>query len=130
MMVGNNNRAKPTNISLYRETIDKIDDFAKRTKKNFSEATRDIVNSFFEIEQKNMKKDIVFFFIYPIVLCVFTLYGAIATENLVDVLIEKGMYFDELYILNRIFNIMSFGALSFLIANIYILWKKRQRRSR
>jgi len=118
-------KAQSVNASLYPDDLELVSDFAKKRKQNFSEALRFIIRSFFKQYEKQMKADVFLFLVYPAVLCIIMLWGAITTENMMDILILKEFYFDELYILNRTFNIMGFGTLSWFIANMYILYRKR-----
>ena len=120
------NRAQGKSFSFYKEDLEKVEKYAKDTERTVSEALRYIINTFLDTEYRSIKKDAIFFIVYPSLFCIFFLFGSFSTENLINILVQKGYYFDELYLLNRIFNIMGFGALSYLVANIYVLYRKRK----
>lgn len=119
-----NENAVNTSISLYPNQINKIRKYRKQNNKRFnSDAAvfQHIVNTFFEDENSKMKTFILLYVIYPCVLCVLSWFSFVSTSRLIDILLEKDVYFNELYLLNRIFGIISFGMVGWLGASFYLL---------
>jgi len=113
------------NLSLYQRHVDKVNRYVKEHKKyngSNSKFVQEIIDNYGE--DTGLKRYVSTYLIYPIILCSVGLFGAVSTQNLIEILVKQSLYFDELYVLNRVFTIISFGFLSVLMASFYIMKKK------
>jgi len=117
---------KATNKSLYLqpEDLNLLDRIASVKNVGLSEAAHHVFREYDSWEDRQVKKDFVFYLVYPLVFMVFSTAVSVLTEHLVGILMEKGFYFNELYLFNRVFNVISFGSISIFIACVYLLRKK------
>lgn len=112
-------------ISLYESQYNKIKKYVKESKNFNSDSSffQHIINSYFKRKKSSLTKNIALYLIYPIIFCIFSLFGSISTQNLQEILLGKDIYFAELFYLNRTFTVLGFGTLGFLLASIYLLYK-------
>ena len=114
-------------LSILRSDIKRINWFAEANKKKFhtqAEVFRHIIDFFFEQTNKNLKRDLIIHFIYPIILGCIATFGTISTQKLINILVEQNLYFQELHTLNGVFVVLGTGVGGLLIANIYLLKTK------
>lgn len=119
-----NNKTEFFTITLYPAEIEAINLLKNHKKFNFSETIRFIINEYFQRDNKKITKDFVFYLGYPLAFMVISLFASISTERLVNLLLEKSLYFNELYILSRVFLVMSFGSISIFVVSLYLLRRK------
>ncbi|MBE3095358.1 MAG: hypothetical protein IMZ52_10040 [Actinobacteria bacterium] len=125
MAESNDERAIGVSISLYPKQIENVRVFSEATKANsLAEAYQYIIDDFFNRDRKQLKKEFMVYLFYPIIFCAFASLSAVFTSNVNKILLEKGIYFNELYILSQVFLIIGFGSISVLIASIYLLRRK------
>ena len=113
-------RAIPITVSIYQSQIKKIRDYKEAHKNTFgSEASliQHIINEFFK--EKNIKNDMVFHFLYPIILAALATFGTIMTTRLVRSVRSAGFVFQELNDLNTMFVIIGAMCIGLFIANMY-----------
>jgi len=116
-------------LSMYKEDVQKINNFAKKHEKNFrsqAEIFRYILNSFFKQYDADAKKDFVIHWVYPILLGGFATFGTVATQRLIEILYNRGLYFQELHVLNGIFVVLGAFSVGFFGANMYWYFKKKK----
>jgi hypothetical protein len=125
MAESNDDRAIGVNISLYPKQIENVRIFSESTKcDSLSEAYQYVIDDFFNRDRKQLKKEFMIYLFYPIIFCAFASLSAVFTSNVNRILLEKGLYFNELYILSQAFLVIGFGSISILIASIYLLRRK------
>lgn len=113
-------KAVGKNISLYPKQIDAVERFSSF--KNFkyeAEAYQYIIEDFFKHDDKLAKYDFILYLVVPIIFCVLTTITNLSTDKVFNILLEQGLFFDELYLLSRVFMILSFGSIGILIACVY-----------
>lgn len=116
-------RAETYPLSLRQSHIDKIKKLQKQQTKRFrTEASviQHMIDSYF-VKTKN----IVFnYIIYPIIITALMLYVTLSTSNLNGILIDKGFYFNELYLQYNIFLVIGIFWLNITGISFYLSYKK------
>jgi len=119
---------KPMRIIYYtdKKQVNGIKNRVKNSNrfKSESELIRTAVNN---LLSKNVKQYILVYIFYPAIFFCFAYFGSAYTQNLNEILLVEKMYFHELYLLNRIFNIICFGTVAVLAISLYILKKKLEK---
>lgn len=114
-------KAKSSNFSLYPKHIEKIEKYANETDQDKSTALQNIINDFFKNRTKSIRQYLIYYFIVPLTFGALALGTAIYTTNMVTILWNKGIYFNELYVLNRFYTVVGFLTIGLMIAGLYIL---------
>jgi len=121
-----NNPSVNVTATLKQSQVDQIVEFQKKHKKRYpsnASAFQHIVDNFF----KGGKRKNITFLLYPFIIMILMLYAGISTVNLNSILIEQGLYFNELYIQQQIFYIIGFLFLSITIASfLWFFYVKRE----
>ena len=113
------------NISLYPSHIENVKRYAKaKGYRGESEAYQDIIDDFFNKDDKQTKTDFILFIGVPFLFCMLTTIVNLSTEKVFNILIHQGIFADELYLLSRVFMVLSFGSIGILIACVYWYRKK------
>jgi hypothetical protein len=113
------------NISLYPRQINAVKNFSESNSFKYdSEGYQYIIDDFFNRDNKSVKYDFIVFLVVPIIFCVLTTIVNISTDKVFNILLEQGLYFYDLYILSRVFMVLSFGSIGVLIACVYWLRRK------
>jgi len=118
-------RTTNKNISLYPSHINQVKRF--QVFKNFkgeSEAYQFIIDSFFDNDDKTVRYNFILFLFVPLLFVVLTTVINLSTGKVYDILVRDGIFFDELFILSRVFMIISFSSIGVLIACVYWLHLK------
>lgn len=108
--------AQPFNISLYPKHIEKIQKHRTRNKlKSDAASLQDIIDKYFKQKDTGIKKDAIILVVYPIILCIFSLYGANSITKIMDKLIAKNYtHIGELATLETIYSSLGFITLGIL----------------
>ena len=118
------------NLSINKTHFDKISKYKNDNNKRFksnADVFRHIIDTFFEDENEKIKNYIVLHVVFPSIFCAMTWFMSWSTSKLNEILLEKGFYFNELYLTNRVFSVLSFLMLGVLVASIYLLLYKINR---
>jgi hypothetical protein len=118
-----NDRAISVTFSLYEnQHINRIKNEVKKNKKFKTEASliQHMVDSYFNRNKKILRNYIFF----PVIITGLMLYVALATQNLNNILIGEGYYFNELYIQMNIFYVIGFACLGITIAGFTWVYSK------
>lgn len=117
-------------VSLYENQVKKIKNYKNQNDKKFkSDASvfQYIIDSFFEDENTKIRNMLITSIGYPVVLCIVTWWVFWQTSKLNTIVVGKGIYFHDLYILNGVTSILSFAMVGWLFASIYLLYYKWQK---
>jgi len=118
------------NISLYPRHIESVKRFQVFKKfKGESEAYQFIIDDFFSRDDKTVKQDFIMYLFIPLLFVILTTVVNLSTGRVYDTLLREGVFFDELFILSRVFMVISFSSIGVLIACIYWLRHKLISRS-
>lgn len=116
-------KAYSVNMSLRQSHLDKIKSLKKTNPKRFSSdasAIQHIIDSYFVKTKK-----IVFTHIgYPIIITILMWYVTISTSNLNGILVEKGFYFNELYLQYNIFLVIGIFWVNITAISFWVCYKK------
>ena len=113
------------NIIIYPNHLEKVKRFSLfKGYKGESEAYQYIIDDFFNSDDKQVKYDFILFFLTPLLFVVLTTVVNLSTSRVYDTLLREGFFFDELFVLSRVFMIISFGSIGILIACVYWLRRK------
>ena len=114
------------NVSLYPKHIDKIQEH--RTKNNFKSdaaSLQNIIDRYFKHKDAGIKKDAIILVLYPVILCIFSLYGAISISKIIDKLIAKNYtHIGELATLETTYVAFGFVTLGILASCMIVFFHK------
>jgi len=122
-------KAVSKTISIYESDITRINNYARDTKKTFrsqAEVFRHIIDFFFNEHRRNSKKDVIIHFVYPLLFGGLATFGTVSTQNLINILVERNLYFQELHVLNGAFVVLGALSIGLFIANLYWLMRKHE----
>lgn len=116
--------AQKFSISLYPRHIDKIQKHRKDNNFNSDAASlQNIIDQYFKHKHTGMKRDAIIFILYPIILCIFSLYGSNSISKIMDKLIAKNYtHIGELATLETIYTAFGFITLGILVTCMIIFF--------
>lgn len=119
-------RAISFSLSIYESDLEKANQFAKKhpNLRTQAEVFRCILQRFFKYKENEIKKDLIFYFVYPVIFGALISFYTLMTQRLINILSEKGLFFAELLDLNRISVIFGALVIGIIVAGIYVLRKK------
>lgn len=103
-------RSKPGSFSLYDKHKKIIVDHQKVNKiRTEAAALQDIIEQYQKLKYKGVKRDAVIFILYPIIICVFSLFCTLSINNIIKISVNEGFVFvSELKLLQGVFNAIGF----------------------
>ncbi len=127
--MSNKGKAYQVSVSLYEDQINKIKNFVNKSNKFKTDASffQHIVDEFFKKQQQNKTISFLSYCGYPLIIMILMLYVAISTSNLNKILMDKNIYFNELYIQQNIYFIVGFLWLSIFAGSIWVYVSKKRR---
>ena len=117
-------KAQCVPISLYPNQINAVKRYAQYKDSYDSEAIQHIIDDFFNKDDNTTKHNVILYLAVPILFCILTTIINIATDKVFNILLEAGFYFHELYILSRVFMVLSFGSIGVFLACFFLFYKK------
>ena len=114
MGASNDGNAKSVTLSLYQRHIDKVQKHRGEQKYGSDAASlQNIIDSF---EKKvSIKKDFIILFLFPVVLCGFSLFCSISLSRIIDALVVRGVTdIGELLFLETVYGSLGFVTLGIL----------------
>lgn len=121
-------RTTNVSISLYKSQIHKVEQFLRHTKKYKSLASffQFLVDDYFKTSNKGLLKDFMIYLGYPIILMTLMLYVAKSTDDVNQLLINKGFFYSDLTYLSNMFFIIGFLFLGITMTCAYFWYSKYQ----
>ena len=115
-------------VSLYNSQVDKIKKYVKHSKRFNSHAAlfQHMVNNFFETDKSSILKEFMVYTGYPVIIITIMLYVFITTESINMLLLDHGVYLNELLVQSRIFLVIGFAWIGLACALTYYFFSKHR----
>lgn len=112
-------------ISFYPKHIDILKKIADKNKlKTKSASVQHCVEYYAKKHKHSFKRDTFMYLLVPVGFWLFSYYAMLSTTNLETILINKLLYFHELFILKSIFQVFTFFFLTMVGIGFYLLYTK------